>query len=221
MLVATETVNVYANPSGKAKVIGVAKKGELIPGCCHQKNDFLEVAFRGKCGWIAKQWLTPAEAGAVTQVAFKGAGTYLSTGDQVVIRQDPQISAPPYGTGSNVKAILFRGDKVLADGTVENVYAHVTAPVDGWISTNYLTPEGTPLPPQTPQGDQSQTTPPPPPPDTKPTGPSFLEGKLFGTGKGIVLVLVALALGIYYFAGGHKHIGHKHPMGHHLLKGHT
>lgn len=133
-------------------------------------------------------------AGAISQVPFKGAGFYESTGTDVAVRSSPQVTTP---WGANVKGTLMPGDVVQADGTTTTTggitFARVMSvfakePV--WVATMYLQPSsktkisgGGGLPEKPVNG-----------------GASLGEESFFGSGWGIALGLIVLAVAIYFIA---------------------
>ena len=87
----------------------------------------------------------PSDAGDISLTPYQGAGTYMSTGSDVALRNDPRIPGPLGSEAwmSNVKEFVQKGD--ILDGTAQVVdgFAEVThraTGAQGWMSTKYLTP---------------------------------------------------------------------------------
>jgi len=138
-------------------------------------------------------------AGAISQVAFKGAGFYESTGTDVAVRSKPMVSTP---WGENVLGTLNTGDVVKASGLVQSSggieFAEVSSVFDvqgkpSWVATMYLQPSsktkisgGGGAGPDLGGGGGG--------------GGELAEKSIFGGGIGIAFGLLLVAVAIYFIA---------------------
>ena len=139
-------------------------------------------------------------AGAISQVPFKGAGFYESTGTDVAVRSKPEVTTP---WGANVLGTLITGNVVKASGLTQTSggieFAEVSSVFDvsgkpSWIATMYLQPSaktvlsggggGADPGPQGGGGDGSE----------------LAESSIVSSGAGLAVGLILVAVAIYFIA---------------------
>lgn len=138
-------------------------------------------------------------AGAISQVPFKGAGFYESTGSDVAVRSQPIVSVP---WGGNVLGTLMPGDVVKASGLTQTgagvEFAEVSSVFDvtgkpSWVATMYLQPSAkTQI-----SGGGGGGAPAPGPNDP---GTGLAESSLFGSGWMVAIAVLLIAVAIYFIA---------------------
>lgn len=136
-------------------------------------------------------------AGAISQVPFKGAGFYESTGTDVAVRSKPMVSVP---WGENVLGTLNTGDVVKASGLTQSSggieFVEVSSVFDvkgkpSWVAAMYLQPSSKT---QISGGGGAG------PELGKGGGGEIAESSIFSTGIGIAFGLLLVAVAIYFIA---------------------
>jgi hypothetical protein len=129
----------WDRPSTSGTKLAAVPFGARVNRIGPARNKFEHVIYQGRIGYVAEPFVRPVDAGAISTVAFAGAGYYASTGSDVAIRSAPQISSPAFGAGSNVVGLLQLSDRFEATGEVTNGFAKGGSQKGvGWVSTLYL-----------------------------------------------------------------------------------